>query len=702
MVNFKTQEKTHNLVKPRKILVCTAWPYVHAVPHFGNIIPFLSADAIARYHRIVGDEVEFVSGSDEHGARMELESRKLGITPKQLVDNNHAFVQKVNKFLNISFTNYSRTSSMEHREFVQDFYKTVYDNGHIEIKDEELPYCSKCDLFLPDKFVQGDCPHCQEKNIQGDQCDNCGRVLEPLELINPRCIQCGTKPSIRKTKTAYFDLPKFTEELKKYVSEKKDWQPRVKAFTERWFEEGLLERPVTRDLEWGIPAPFPGMQGKVIYCWAEAVLGYVSTVSTLGKLDDFWKGDAKSYFCLGKDNIPFHTILFPALLLAHGNYNLPTQIVNNEYLNFEGKQFSKSRGVGVYTDDVIDILNGDYWRFYLFRIFPQNKDTDFAWKDFSEKINSELVANVANFVNRVLSLIDKFYSGKVPKDEIDPEIKKKLEEGILNYRDHFEKSKIKEPLEQALAISSLGNEYLQHQEPWKNDANKGCLSTCVAICRVFSVLLEPYIPEASAKLREIFGVKKLSFDDLFDLPSKVGDKTHLFEKIDVEEIQKRIHERKSLSSFKKLDLRVGKILEVKEHPKADRLFIEKVDLGDREVTIVSGLRKHYLAEELVGKKVVIVTNLKPAELRGVVSEGMLLAASKRDKLGVLYLKDAEAGDRVFLEGVDSEPSEELTIDEFAKVHLTTGNGKIVYGEHILRTENEEVSVEKVEDGAKVS
>jgi len=687
-----------------KILVTCAWPYTQAIPHFGNIIPFLSADALARYHRLKGDDVEFVSGSDEHGARMELEARKLGVTPKQLVDSTHEFMLEINKKFRFSFTNYSRTSSSKHKEFVQEFYNKIYDNGHIEIKDEELPYCIKCEMFLPDKFVKGDCPHCGEKDIQGDQCDNCGRVLDAIKLHNPRCFHCETKPMIKKTKTAYFNLPKFTNELKKYVDKQNHWQPRVKHFTQRWFEEGLQKRPVTRDLEWGIPAPFPEMNDKVIYCWAEAVLGYLSTVWMIGRIDEYWKNKkAYSYFCLGKDNITFHTILLPGLLIGHGGYELPSQIVNNEYLNFEGKQFSKTRGIGVYLDDIIDILPPDYWRYYLYRISPENKDTDFSWKDFEVKINNELVANLANFVNRVINLLNKYCDGNIPDSKLDKDIEKQIKEILSKYEDAFKNVKIKDPLDLILQLSSIGNEYLQRKEPWKNEKNKDCLYTCSVICKVLSILLDPYIPESAEKIRKLFGIdeKDLRLDIDINIKGKVGKPEHLFHKINVNEIQEQINDRRVFTSFSKLDLKVAKVIEAVKHPRADNLYVLKVDNGSEERQIVSGLVKHYVPEELVGKKIILLNNLKKADLRGVISSGMLLAASKKDKLGVLFVSDAEIGSRITLSGVESKSNKEVTIGDFAKIELHLKDEMICYKDHILKAGDELVKTEKAPDGARV-
>ncbi len=711
---IKKKEKKESLAYPshkknNRVLVCAAWPYVHAIPHFGNFMPFFSADALARFHRLIGDEVLFVSGSDEHGARMEFEAKKYGITPKQLVDENHAFVLKAIDYFGINFDNYSRTSSAPHHIFTKTFYEKVYQNGYISFKDEELPFCNKCGAFLPDKFVVGDCPHCGTKDIQGDQCDECGRVLDPLQLINPRCLQCGTKPVVRKSKTAYFDLPKLSEELKNYVQSKKNWQSRVQQFTLRWFEEGLQIRPITRDLHWGVPAPFPGLKDKVIYCWAEAVLGYVSAVAMLNKEKEYWKEPIKvSYFCLGKDNIPFHTILFPALLLAHGGYNLPDQIVSNEFLGFEGKQFSKSRGIGIWLDDVLGILPADYWRFYLFRIFPENKDTDFSWEDFEQKINSELVANLANYVNRVLTLINTHYKGKIPKEPIDAEIRTAISAAVTQYKEQIPALKIRDALDTMLALSAKGNEYLQRKEPWKNEKNRGCLASCALICKTLAVLLAPYLPETAQKMQRLFGLKKISFDDLYSVSGTVGKPEHLFNKINAREITAQIEEKRNSSVFQKLDLRVAKITEVKPHPKADKLYVLQIDVGEQDgktlkKQIVAGMRPYYVVEDLQGRNIIIINNLQPAELRGIVSEGMLLAADDGNgKVGLLGAAQSHAGDFVFVEGIERRIEAKITLEDFHKLKLITHKGKVHFRDRVIRTAQEEISVDKnIGDGAQI-
>jgi methionyl-tRNA synthetase len=697
----------------KKILVCTAWPYVHAIPHFGNIMPFLSADVLARWHTANGYEVEFVSGSDEHGSTIEFEAKKQGITPKELVDRNHNLLKQYIEQLGFSFTNYSRTSNDIHKKFVQDFYRQVKKNGFIEFKEEKQYFCDKDDSFLPDRFVVGTCPHCESDHALGNQCDECGRVLDPTELINPKCSLCGSKPRIKKTVNAFFKLKKLEKELLKYIEDHKPlWQERVINFSERWINEGLLDRPITRDLKWGIKAPFEEIEDKVIYVWAEAVLGYVSTLLERGKLDEYWKEPIqRSYFTLGKDNIPFHTIIFPALLMAHENYNLPQIIVSNEFIGFEGKQFSKTQNRGIWLDEVIDVLPADYWRFYMYRIFPENKDTDFSWNDFGEKINNELVANVANFVSRVLTLLNKFYEGRIPSiAQQKPE-----EENVINeiknagmkISELIVKGETKEPFNLILGISRLGNEFIQHEEPWKKPENKDCLATCAVICKALAIFLEPYLPFASQKLKEAFNIKDEDFKwdkahEYFE-GGEVGESFHLFDKIDVEEIRKKVESKRKYAQFETFDLRVAKVKEVRDHTNAEKMYIIKVDAGNLgEKQLCAGLKPYLKPEKIQGKNIILVANLKPATLRGEKSEGMLLAAQdSKDNVQLLEAPNSKPGDDVYLDGVQKKPLKEIDIEDFYAQKMKVKKGKIIYKDKTLKTDEEDVIVNDMKDGGEV-
>ncbi len=715
----------------KKILVCTAWPYVHAIPHFGNIMPFLTADAIARFHRANGYDVEFVSGSDEHGSKMEFEALKLGITPKELVDKNHALVKKYVEQLGFSFTNYSRTSNEIHKKFAQDFYKKIYEKGFIEFKEEKQLFCNEDKIFLPERYVIGTCPHCESDHALGNQCDECGRVLEPTELLNPKCSLCGAYPKLKSTETAFFKLQHFEKQLIDYVKSKdKVWQDRVTNFSNRWITEGLLNRPITRDLKWGIPAPFPELKNKTIYVWAEAVLGYLSTLEERGRLKEFWKEPIeRSYFTLGKDNIPFHTIILPALLMAYGGYNLPDRIVSNEYLGFDGKQFSKTQGRGIWLDEVIDVLPADYWRFYLYRIFPETRDTDFSWADFGEKINNELVANIANFVNRVITMLHKFYDGNIPTVlDLKPEEENVVFE-IKNTKEKISKfiieGKVREPLDEILKLSGFGNEFLQRQEPWKNPENKDCLATCGLICKAIGVFIEPFLPFTSAKLKNLLNVSDADFkwDKVHKyLNGDVNEAEHLFDTIDVNLVREKVENKRKYSNFQKFDLRVAKIDSVEDHQNADKMYIIKIDLGKHgKRQLCAGLKPYIDRKDLLGKNVVVVVNLKHAILRGEKSEGMMLAAEDKEKnIGVLQAPNSEPGDEVFLcnfnangksddsdKGiVDRNPLKEISIDEFYAEKMKVKVGRIIYKDKILVAKSsdgevEDIIVYDVEDSGEV-
>jgi len=408
-----------------KWLICAAWPYINAVPHLGTLIgSVLSADVIARYLRLKGEEVVFVSGSDEHGTPIEVEAIKLKISPKELTDKYHQLVKKLFERWNISFDNYSRTENPIHVDFVRRFYLKLYERGYIYEKEIEMPFCPQCQMFLPDRFIEGECPYCHYKGARGDQCDNCGRLLEPTRLINPRCNICGGKPIIKRTKHWFFDLPKLANELYKYVENNEKLPPNARNMSLAMLREGLKPRAITRDNKWGIPAPFPGSEGKTIYVWMEAVLGYITATIEFfsrrgeeNRWKEFWLNeDTKSVYFIGKDNIPFHTIIFPALLIASGeNYVLPWTVSSTEYLLFRGEKFSKSRRVGIWIDEALELFPVDYWRFSLLINRPENKDFNFTWEAFKESVNSHLNDTIGNFIHRTLTFIYKNFGSKIPK-----------------------------------------------------------------------------------------------------------------------------------------------------------------------------------------------------------------------------------------------------------------------------------------------
>ncbi len=554
-----------------KWLICSAWPYVNAIPHLGNIIgSVLSADVAARYFRMKGAKVLFVSGSDEHGTPIEVEAVKRGIPPKALTDQNHAKVKELFKKWNISFDNYTRTENPIHKKFVQEFYMDLYKKGYIFDQEIEMPYCPKCERFLPDRFIRGKCPYCGFEDAKGDQCDNCGRLLTPLSLINPRCAICGSTPTIKKTRHWFFDLPKLTEKLKEYIENNPNLPENARNMSLQILREGLKPRSLTRDNKWGIPAPFPGAEGKTIYVWMEAVLGYISAVieyfQNKGNPDgwkEFWLDkETKSVYFIGKDNIPFHTIIFPALLMASGKgYILPWTVASTEYLLFEEQKFSKSRGIGIWIDEALELLPVDYWRFVLLATRPETKDTNFSWKLLQEVINSQMNDALGNFIHRTLTFIYKNFDGKVPEpgefDEYDRNVLKKIKETVEEVAKLIEQFRLKFALLKIIDLSRVGNKYINDKEPWrtiKEDPKKAATTMYVAvqIVKAIGVMLYPFIPESSLKLLRMLGYeideKELRWKDaLKEVPPGhvINKPTPLFRKLsdkDIVELQKKLLE----------------------------------------------------------------------------------------------------------------------------------------------------------------
>ncbi|MDH5438818.1 MAG: methionine--tRNA ligase [Candidatus Bathyarchaeota archaeon] len=502
-----------------KILVTSAWPYINYMPHLGNIVgSILSADIVARYHRLKGDHVVFVSGSDEHGTPIEVEAVRLGIPPKKLTDQYHERVADLFKKWEISFDNYTRTENPVHKEFVQNHLLKIQNNGYIFTQETELPYCPKCNRFLPDRFVEGICPHCNYEGARGDQCEECGRLLEPTKLIQPRCTICRSPPVMKKTTHWYLDLPSLTEKLYEYIKNNEQLPDNARNFSLNFLKEGLKPRAVTRNNKWGIPAPFPGSEDKTIYVWVEAVLGYVSaTIEYFQKKGqkegwrEYWfDTDAKTLYFIGKDNIPFHTIILPALLLAaQEGHNLPWNVDSTEFLQFEGQKFSKSRRIGVWIDEALQLFPADYWRYVLLSIRPETKDTNFTWRIFVEKVNSDLNDTLGNFIHRTLSFINQYFDSSVPKpnklDEYDKRILRLAKKRAEKIAQNIEEFKLQAALRAAMGLSRLGNKYLNKKEPWNTiktnpQASANAFYVAMQIVKVLAIILEPFTPLTVEKL----------------------------------------------------------------------------------------------------------------------------------------------------------------------------------------------------------
>jgi len=508
-----------------KILVTSAWPYINVTPHLGNLVgSVLSADVVARYYRLRGDDVLMVGGSDEHGTPIEVEALKQGITPKELTDRNHAYVAELFKRWGASFDNYTRTENPVHKEFVQEFLMKVYERGYIFSEEAQMLYCERDQRFLPDRFVEGKCPYCGYEHARGDQCDHCGRLLETTFLVEPHCVICGSTPVVKTTKHWYIDLSRLAGQLNEYIKGNKQFPANAKNFSLNWIKEGLKARAVTRDVEWGIPAPFPGAEGKTVYVWVEAVLGYVSATieycRRVGKPElwrEYWLNkDARTLFFVGKDNIPFHTILFPALLLASGEgYNLPWNVSATEFLQFKGEKASKSRRIGIWIDEALELFPVDYWRFFLIATRPEAKDANFSWEFFADKINADLNDTFGNFVHRTLTFINARFDGAVPQAEKltaeDEAVLQSIREKVTVMAEEIEAAKLQSAANTLISLSRVGNQYLNEREPWnllKSDKARAAavLYVAVQVVKALAVASAPIMPGSAEQLWQTLGL----------------------------------------------------------------------------------------------------------------------------------------------------------------------------------------------------
>ncbi|MGA2309298.1 MAG: methionine--tRNA ligase [Candidatus Bathyarchaeia archaeon] len=554
-------------MKTEKILVTSAWPYANYLPHVGTVMQCLSADVVARYYRLKGEDVLMVSGSDEHGTPTEVEAVRLGISPKQLTDKNHAKIVELFGKWGLSFDKYTRTENPVHKEFVQQHLMKIYNRGYIFTQETEMLYCEKCDRFLPDRYVEGKCPYCGYEGARGDQCEACGRLLETTLLIEPYCAICGSKPVRRKTTHWYFDLPKFSNEISKYLNGNKRLPDNARNFSLSLVKEGLKPRAVTRDISWGIAAPFPGAENKSIYVWVEAVLGYVSATIEYFKNShetERWKEywfdkKSKTLYFIGKDNIPFHTIILPALLLASGeDYNLPWNVSTTEFLQFKGKKLSKSHRIGIFSDEALELFPADYWRFYLIATRPETKDSNFSWELFIEKVNGDLNDTFGNFIHRTLTFISTQFNGEIPRlekpDEDAEQTLNALKDKVETVANEIENCRLQSAANIVIGISRIGNQYLNEKEPWKlieENRSKAAniFNVAAQIVKALAIVSAPFIPFAAEEIWKTLNLPGTVHEQEWDealRPVPPGHKIvkpkPLFKKIDVdeEELGKRL------------------------------------------------------------------------------------------------------------------------------------------------------------------
>lgn len=741
MVDSKIQGNKNILEKKKKVLITSALPYVNNVPHLGNIIGcVLSADVFARFARSYGCETLYICGTDEHGTTTEAKAIEEGLTPKEVCDKYFDIHKKIYEWFGCSFDSFGRTSSMINHNVSKDIFSKLEQNGFILEDDLEQMYDPKAKKYLADRFVEGTCPKCGFKDARGDQCDDCGNLLNPTDLINPKSKLTGTTPEVRVEKHLFIDLPKLSTELKAWIdktAESANWSQNATTMTKGWLKTGLRPRCISRNLKWGVPIPYKGHEDKVFYSWFDAPIGYIGiSKETRDDWKEWWHNPNNTdlYQFMGKDNIPFHTIMFPSFLIgSKDNYTLLRQISSTEYLNYEDGQFSKSRGTGVFGSDAMESgIPADVWRYYLLVNRPETSDTLFSWKDFQEKNNHELLANLGNFVNRTLTFIARNYEQTIPKPgklgSLEKDFQKNVSESIDKTTKLLSQISLKDGLKEIMHISRLGNQYFQEKEPWvsfKDEKTKSDCDTTMYVCsnlvRKLAILVEPYLPSTSNKMFEMLNLDPQVWDKL-DFKEDVSEHNiaipevlftkYLDKDITVwkskyagkqqKEEEKKMDEsaKQTTSAFSKLNLKVATIEEVDNHPDADKLFVIGLNDGEGKRQIVSGLVGYYTKEDLVGKNIILVSNLKPAKLRGKESNGMLLAAeTEDDKVDVLMCPNSKPGDQVSIDGVTPYDGQ-IKYDDFAKTKMSVKGGQVYADEKPLKTDSEEIK-SKLEDGAEI-
>ncbi|WP_417856070.1 methionine--tRNA ligase [Xanthomarina gelatinilytica] len=666
--------------------ITAALPYTNGPIHIGHLAGvYVPADIYARYLRLTGNDVAFICGSDEHGVPITIKAKKEGVSPQDIVDKYHAIIKKSFEDFGISLDNYSRTSAKIHHETASGFFTTLYNKGEFIEEVTEQLYDEEANQFLADRFVIGTCPKCGNEESYGDQCEKCGTSHNATDLINPKSAITGNVPTLKQTKHWFLPLDKHEAFLREWIlkGHKKDWKPNVYGQVKSWIDDGLRPRAVTRDLDWGIPVPLPDAEGKVLYVWFDAPIGYISATkewaARVGKdWEPYWKDkDTKLVHFIGKDNIVFHCIIFPAMLKAEGSYILPDNVPANEFLNLEGNKLSTSKNWAVWLPEYLEDFPNqqDVLRYALTANAPETKDNDFTWKDFQARNNNELVAIFGNFINRVVVLTNKYYNGLVPEpsefSQIDEETLAAVKAYPAVIASSIERYRFREASQELMNLARLGNKYLADEEPWKvikeNEARtRTIMFVALQIASALATLSEPFLPFTSNKLKSILNVSSsdsttenrienswydiASKDTLLPVGHQIGKAELLFSKIEDETVQAQIDkllatkkaneaankavepqkETISFEDFTKLDLRVGTILEAEKMPKAKKLLVLKVDTGIDVRTIVSGIAESFTPEEVVGKKVTVLVNLAPRALRGVESQGMILMTETAD------------------------------------------------------------------------
>ncbi len=685
--------------KKEKILVTSALPYANGPIHLGHLAgAYLPADIFVRYHRLKKNDIIYICGSDEHGVPITLRAEQEGIKPQEVADKYHDMNKLSFEKAGISFDNFSKTTLSIHYETSTEFFRDIYEKDLLIKKGETQLYCEKDKMFLADRFVEGVCPKCGNLGARGDQCEKCGKWLDPTTLKEPKCKLCGSTPVQRSTEHWYIQLGRFQKQLEEWILNKKDWKDNVLNFCKGWFDQGLEDRAVTRDLDWGIPVPLEEAEGKVLYVWFDAPIGYISSTKewagNIGEPDkwkDYWcDQETKLYHFIGKDNIVFHAIFFPVILMAKGGYILPDNVVANEFLNLESRKFSTSQNFAVWLNDYLSEFPPDPLRYCLASISPETKDSDFSWKDFQARNNNELADVLGNFINRTLVFAFKNFDGKVPEPERlsdeDISILTSADNLLDDIEDNLVKFRVRQGIGNFMEIARRANKYFNDCEPWvtlKNDRQKcaNTVYTSLQIVKKLALGMAPFMPFSYEKLVGMINLedefRSNSWDELKSEMIPAGSELNkpgiLFSKIEDETINKELEKLKlaspvdsdanesqdqktekekldeiTIDDFKKIDLRIAEIKSASPVPKTEKLLRLEVDDGDDIRFIISGIADKYTAGDLIGKKIVVIANLKPAKIRGEISNGMLLAAvTDEDDLALVIAdKDMKPGTRI--------------------------------------------------------
>ena len=659
----------------KRYLVTSALPYANGPVHIGHLAGvYVPSDIYVRYLRLRGKDVVWVCGSDEHGVPITIKARKEGVTPQDVVDKYNDIIKRSFEGLGISFDIYSRTTSPTHRETASEFFRTLYEKGVFSEATSQQYYDEEAKTFLADRYITGTCPHCQSEGAYGDQCEKCGSTLNPTDLINPKSMISGSAPVMKETTHWYLPLDKYEGKLREWILEgHKEWKTNVYGQCKSWLDMGLQPRAVSRDLNWGIPVPVEGAEGKVLYVWFDAPIGYISATKDLTPdWEKYWKSeDTKMVHFIGKDNIVFHCIVFPTMLMAHGDYILPENVPANEFLNLEGDKISTSKNWAVWLNEYLEEMPGkqDVLRYVLCANAPETKDNDFTWKDYQARNNNELVAVLGNFVNRALVLTHKYYNGVVPAagelSDYDKEILAELPKMKVALEENIETYRFREALKEAMNIARLGNKYLADTEPWKvvktdPERVKTILNVALQIVANTAVAIEPFMPFSAEKITSMLAVGKLEWDmigrsDLVPAGHTIGKAELLFEKIEDDVIERQVKkledakaanlaanaevpeqkESVTFDDFGKMDIRVSTVVAAEKVAKTKKLLKLTVDTGIDTRTIVSGIAEYYTPEELVGRQILVLVNLLPRELKGITSQGMILMSA--DATGRLTL-----------------------------------------------------------------